>query len=193
MNSALSCCHHCHAWLCCFSTQHAFARHHGMNYTGREGVRVRPRPTRSVRLLLSLLACCCRCLRGECQASFSSSSAPVVEGTSTRQHQQHQRSRSSASTVGFIAGGLPVRERRTSWLSRSGGYYDSRSRSSSGSSRSSAKRMMMNTTRAKRGAVGKGKKQNGVGKKVRRILEPASREEVWVLCVQVRVCIEYLA
>lgn len=38
--------------------------------------------------------------------------------------------------------------------------------------------MTMNTTRAKRGVVGRRRSKNGVGKKLRRILEPASREEV---------------
>ncbi|CAM9562748.1 unnamed protein product [Scytosiphon promiscuus] len=45
----------------------------------------------------------------------------------------------------------------------------------------------MNTTRAKRGAAGRPKPKNGVGKKVRRILEPASPEEVSAAVLSFRV------
>lgn len=167
------------------------ARQHDMSNTGQEGTMTRPRPARSVRLVFSLLACCCCCLRGEHQGSFSSSSrTAAVEGTSTRQHQQHQQHQRvgpHAGTMGFIARGLPVQGIKNVRLGQEGGGCDGPG--SSCRSKSSTKRMMMNTTRAKRGAAGKGRKQNGVGKKVRRILEPASREEVCVLCVRVSVCL----
>lgn len=141
----------------------------------------RPRPERSVRFILSLLACCC-CAHGRCQASSSGPAhvTAVAQGTLTRQqhrqhapHQQQALGRSSSSGTCFIPGGLSSPRAGAGRIRRSGGRSDGGHRRSN-----SGRSMVMNTTRTKRGVAGRPKSKNGVGKKVRRILEPASREEV---------------
>lgn len=170
-----------------------------------EDTMARPRPDGSVRFLLSLLACYCCCVRGRRQASFGGPAAVAVEGSAaastTRQHRQqpppppHQQQglRRGSAGMCFIPNGLAART-STSRIRRSdGGGGGSGHRRRSNSSRS----MLMNTTRSKRGVAGRPKAKNGVGKKVRRILEPASREEVGcrvegadaVLCVCVNTCL----
>lgn len=144
----------------------------------------RHRPARSIRLLFSLLVCCCCRVRARHHAPLSSDgpAAVAVEGTSTtrqrqrrqRQQQQHAHPHHQQAAVPrstdtcFVASDLSARA-ATSRIRRSDG-----GRRRSSSSRS----MVMSTTRSKRGISGKPRSKNGVGKKVRRILEPASREEV---------------
>ncbi|CAM9934407.1 unnamed protein product, partial [Ectocarpus sp. 4 AP-2014] len=131
------------------------------------------------RVLLSLLVCC-RCLHGGSRSSrvgLVEAAAGGTTSSSSRQpslhrHQQWRSSRGSYAPC-FVASGKPVQGSRIRGDDGSHGGVGCRSRSRSSSSRVTT----MNTTRAKRGAAGRGRSKTGVSKKARRILEPASREE----------------
>ncbi|CAN0396116.1 unnamed protein product, partial [Ectocarpus sp. 8 AP-2014] len=133
------------------------------------------------RVLLSLLVCC-RCLQGGSRSSCVGPVEAAAGGTassSSRQHNLHRhqqwRSSSSCSSYApcFVTSGTPVQGSRIRGDGGSHGGVGCRSRSR----KSSGRVMTMNTTRAKRGAAGRGRSKTGVSKKARRILEPASREE----------------
>ncbi|CAN0489182.1 unnamed protein product, partial [Ectocarpus sp. 12 AP-2014] len=133
----------------------------------------------AARILLSLLVCC-RCLQGGSRSSCVGLVEAAAGGTtssSSRQpslhrHRQRRSSRGSYAPC-FVASGKPVQGSRIRGDGGSHGGVGCRSRTRSSSSRV----MTMNTTRAKRGAAGRGRSKTGVSKKARRILEPASREE----------------
>lgn len=100
-------------------------------------------------------------------ASFTAASSSVVYTPHTRYH---------SSALCFVGGGGSSVRSRSSTLVAGG--MERRLTLQEESCSSSSKAVMMGPARGKRGATGRPASRNGVGKKVRRILEPASPAEV---------------
>ena len=150
-----------------------------------------PRPTPDGASLVFILALVCCCWL-ECRASLSKmtggggGSFAVESATSTTTTVATACARSprcQTSGVCFATGvGGPSTHRRFSTNARGANcLVEARERHRVTIDTSSVRRgvvTMMGSTRAKRGATGGPASRNGVGKKVRRILDPASPAEV---------------
>lgn len=147
----------------------------------------RPPPAGAARVFLLALACCCWL---ECRASLSKTTGgsrdrfAVESTTSTSVSTGPARSPPcQTSGVCFVAGvrGIPNHRRFNARACGENRLVQARERLRVTIDRWSVRDgvvTMMGTTRAKRGATGRPASRNGVGKKVRRILDPASPAEV---------------
>lgn len=140
----------------------------------------RSRPAAAAHILLYMLACCS--WHG-CQASFSGSLANSMASGSGRgaSHETCYARHHAYHYSGIcFAGvwGLPLRSSFTARPRETKRRFKPQETCGGARSKGMVTTTMMGTTRAKRGAAGRPSSRKGVGKKVRRILEPASPAEV---------------
>lgn len=121
-----------------------------------------------------IVASCSRGCRASTTAAVVGRSASFTAASSFEVFTSHTRYHSSA--LGFVGGGGSSVRRSSSTLFAGG--MERRLTLQEESCSSSSKAVMMGPARGKRGATGRPASRNGVGKKVRRILEPASPAEV---------------